>query len=108
MRVDRCGDLGHPGLHGREEAQQGPLVVGLGEALAVQDPAPLQLGVRQQEAVGRDEVDPRVVRPAGEQLAQHARRGALADRDAAGDPDDERHPAAHGAGSSPRKVDAAR
>ncbi len=40
-----------------------------------------------QEAVGRDEVDAGVVRPAGEETPQHARGGRLASRHATGDGD---------------------
>ena len=50
-----------------------------------------QLGVRVEEAVGGDEVDPGVVLPARQQRLQHAGGGGLADRDAARDADDERH-----------------
>jgi hypothetical protein len=43
-----------------------------------------------QKAVGRHEVDLRVVRPAREELSHDSRRRALADRDAARQPDDVR------------------
>ena len=43
-----------------------------------------------EEPVGGDELDVRVVGPAGEQRLEHARRRALADRDAAPEADDER------------------
>jgi hypothetical protein len=54
-------------------------------------PALLEHAGRVQEAVRGDEVDARRVRPAREQLAQHARRRALAHGDAAREPDQERH-----------------
>ena len=59
-------------------------------------PARLEHGLRQQEAVGRDQVDLRVARPARQQRLQHARGRALPHRHAAGDADDERHARALG------------
>ena len=53
--------------------------------------SPGQFGVGVEEAVGGDQVDARVVFPAGQQRLQHTRGSRLADRDAAGHPDDERH-----------------
>ena len=44
-----------------------------------------------QEAVGGDQVDARVVFPAGQKRLQHTGGGRLADGDAAGHADDERH-----------------
>ena len=79
-----------PGLHVGDEAGQRPPVVGLGEALARHQPAALELGVGQQEAVGGDQLDPRVLGPAGQQRLQQPGGGGLADRDAARDADDER------------------
>ena len=73
VRVDGRGDLADAGLHVGDELQQPLDVVALGEALPVHDAARLQHAVRVEEAVGGDQVDLRMVRPAGEQLAQDAR-----------------------------------
>ena len=51
----------------------------------------LELGIRQQEPIGRHQVHVRVLRPAREQGLQHAGHGALAYGDAACETDDERH-----------------
>ena len=91
VRVDRRLHRRGAGLHVGDEGQQRPLVVGLGEALAVQDPAGLEHAVGQQEAIGGDQLDPRMVRPAAEQGLEHAGGGGLAHRHRTGDPDDERH-----------------
>ena len=66
-------------------------VVALGESLAAHQPARFEHRVREQEAVGGDEVDARVIGPAAEQRLQHARDRALARRDAARDADHVRH-----------------
>jgi hypothetical protein len=58
----------------------------------VHDRSGLERGVGVEEAVGRDQVDARVIRPAAEERAQHAGGGRLAGGDAAGDGDDVRHP----------------
>ena len=86
-------DLGATGLDLGDEAQERPAVVGLREALAVHQPATLELRVGVEEAVGGDQLDARGRGPAREQLAQQAGRGRLADRHRAGDADDERGPA---------------
>ncbi len=57
---------------------------------------------RIQESVGGDQVDARMVFPAGEQCLQHAGGGGLADRDRSGDTDDEGH--LRSGCFSPRKV----
>ena len=74
----------------REELQQPAHVVALGEPLAAHQAARFELRVRIQEPVGGDEVDARVVGPAHQQRLQDARDRALADRDAAREPDDVR------------------
>ena len=88
--VDRRLDLVAARLDVDDELQQRLAVVGLREALAVQEPAALELGVGEQEAVGRDERDVGVLGPVGEHLLQHAGGGRLADRDRAGEADHER------------------
>ena len=88
--VDRRRDLVLAGLDVDDEPEQRPAVVGLGEALALEQPAPLQLGVRVEEAVGGDQGDVRVLGPVRQQVLEHARGGGLADRDRAGEADDER------------------
>ena len=92
--VDRRADLLDAGLHVDDEPQQRPPVVRLREALALQQAAPLQLGVRQQEPVGGDQLDARRAGPAGQELAQDPGGRRLADGHGAGDPDDERRPVA--------------
>ena len=91
MRVDRRAHRPAPGLHVGEEAQQRRQVVALRKALLLHQAFALEHGVRQQEAVGGDEIDLRHVRPARQQRLQHARGGRLADRDRAGDADDVGH-----------------
>ena len=91
VRVDGRLDARHARLHVGEEVQQPRGVEALGEALAVHELALLELGVGKQEAVGRDQVDARMIGPAREQRLEDARGGALADGDRAADADDERH-----------------
>jgi len=55
--VDRRRDARLARLDVHDEAQQGPLVVALGEALALHQAQPLEFPVGQEEAVRRDEVD---------------------------------------------------
>ena len=86
----RVGD-GRAALQLAEELQQAAGVVALREALAVHHAAFVEHLVGIQEAVGGDEVDLRMVGPAGQQRLQDAGERALADGDAAGDPDDVRH-----------------
>jgi len=50
-----------------------------------------EFGIRQQEAVGREIVDARMIGPARQQRLQHACRGALADGHRAADADDKGH-----------------
>ena len=90
VRVDGRGDLGVAGLDLGDESQQRPAVVRLREALALEQATRLQLGVGEEEPVGRDELDARRIGPAGEHLAQDAGGRRLADGDRAGDADDER------------------
>ena len=88
--VRRRLDLVLAGLDVDDEAQQRPAVVGLREALAVQEAAALELGVGVEEAVGGDQRDVGVLGPVREHLLQHAGGGGLADRDRAGEADHER------------------
>ena len=88
--VDGGLDLVATGLDVDDEAQQRAAVVGLREALALQQPAPVELGVGVEEAVGGHQRHPRVLGPVGQHLLQHARGGRLADRHRPGEPDDER------------------
>ena len=66
-------------------------VVALRKALPLHQPLGLQHGVREEEAVGGDEVDLRRRRPALQKLAQDAGGRGLADRHRAADADDEGH-----------------
>jgi hypothetical protein len=70
--------------------EQAAHVVALREALAAHQPTRFEGRVGEQEAVGGDEVDARVMRPAHQQRLQHARDRALPHRDAAREPDDVR------------------
>ncbi len=88
--VDRRLHLVLARLDVDREAQQRAAVVGLREPLALQQAAALELGVRVEEAVGGHQRDVGVLRPVREHLLQHARGGRLADRDRAGQADDER------------------
>ena len=85
--VDGGVRLGGTGLHGGEEAQQCPLVIGLRKALPFEQATARELGVGQ--PVGRHQRDRGMLRPPRQELPQHPRRGALADSDAARDPDHE-------------------
>ena len=79
-------------------------VVAFRKALALHQVFALQHRVGQQKAVGGDEIDLGRVRPAGEQGAQYARRRRLADRNRAGDGDDERRHAIGGAEEGARRL----
>ena len=59
VRVHRRGHLGGARLDRAHELQQRAAVVGLGEALAGHQPAPLQLRVGAEEPVGRDQLHAR-------------------------------------------------
>ena len=87
VAVHGRGGLGQPALDLAEEAQQPLGVVALGESLAVHDVALEQDPVGVQEAVGRHEVDLRMVGPTGQQRLEDAGERALADSDTAGDAD---------------------
>ena len=87
----RPHDLGCACLQLREETQQRAHVVAVGKALAAHQAARFERGVREQEPVGGDEVDARMVGPAHEQRLQDARDRALADRDTAREADHVRH-----------------
>ncbi len=91
MRIHRCAHVVRPRLHRRDEPHQRASVVALRKTLAVHQVSTTQLGVGVEEPVGGDQVDARVVIPAGQQCLQHTGRGRLTDRHAAGDADDERH-----------------
>ncbi len=88
VRVDGGGDLAAPRLHVGDEAQQRRAVVALRKALAAHQPLALEHGIREQEAVGGDEVDARRVGPALQQRAHDAGEGRLAGGDRTGDADD--------------------
>src|SRR5680860_420276 len=90
VRVERRTHLFGAALDRGDEAEQGTPVVRLREALAVHQAASGQLGVGEQESVGRHQLHPRGVFPAGEQLPQQASDGRLADGDGSGDTDHER------------------
>ena len=91
MGIDRRLDALAARLHLGEKVQEPREVVALGKSLSRHQPALFQHGVREEKPVGRHELDARMARPAGKQRLEHATRGALADRDAAGEADDERH-----------------
>ena len=73
VRIERCAHLGGARLHLGEELQQRAAVVRLGEALALHQPAPFELGVRVEESVGGHQFDARRARPPAHQLAQQSR-----------------------------------
>ena len=81
VRVDRRFHARNAGFHVGEEVQKPSEVEALGKALAVHDLAPLELDVGQQEAVGGELVDARMIGPAREQRLEHAGGGALAHSD---------------------------
>jgi len=88
--IDRRPDGRAARLHVPQEPDQAPEVVALREAFPLHQPAGVQDPVGEEEAVGRDQVDPRMVRPAGQKHLKEPREGALADRHAAGHADDVR------------------
>ena len=92
MRVDGRAHLGRACLEIGKEPHQPADVIALGKALARHESARFERCVREQEAVGRHEVDARVVGPARQQGLEDAGDRALADGDASCDADDERHP----------------
>ncbi len=91
VRVHRGGRLIGARLDRGDEAHQRSTVIAFRKALAVHDLSTRQLGVRVQESVGGHQVDARMVAEPGEQRLQHTGSGRLADGDAAGHADDERH-----------------
>ena len=95
VAVDRRIDLGDAALQLAQEPQQASRVVALRKPLAVHDAALLQHRVRVEEAVGRHQIDLRMVGPAGQQRLQDASERALADRHAAGHTDHVRHLRCH-------------
>src|SRR5207247_9426425 len=74
MRIDRRRDLGYAGLDVSHELQQPPHVVAFRKALALRQPSRVELPLREEEAVGRDQIDLRMARPPREQRLQDARR----------------------------------
>ena len=77
----------YSGLHLRDHPQQSTAVIGLREALAVHDPAALQLRVGVEEAVGGHQLHPRGGGPAAQHLLQHTGGGGLPDGDGSGHAD---------------------
>jgi hypothetical protein len=88
VRVDRRARRAAAGLDIRQEAQQGPQVVALGEALALHQAFALENDVGIEKAASGDEIDLRNIRPARQQRPEEARRGRLAHRDRARQADD--------------------
>ena len=95
VAVHRGAHLDGPALDVAQERQQAAGVVALREPLAGHQAALLEDGVGVEEAVGGDEVDVRMVRPARQQRLQDAGERALADGDAAGHADHVGHPWRH-------------
>ena len=97
VRVDGRPDFLDAALDLRQELHEPAHVVALRKALALHQPAGLRGPRSEQEAVGGDQIDPRVVRPARQERLQQPRGRALPDRDAAGDADDVWRPGLRGA-----------
>ncbi len=83
MAVDRHAQRFVAGFGAGQKTQHRFLVVAVGKAFAMHQAARFEFAVGQQESVGRDQGDARVIGPARQQRGQHARKGAFADRDAA-------------------------
>src|SRR6516165_6730357 len=83
MRVQRRLDFRFPRLHGGQELHHAAEVVAFGKSLASHQPTFLQNAIGVEEPVCRHELGPWMIRPPGEEDAEHAREGALADRYAA-------------------------
>src|SRR5262249_26078072 len=64
MGVHRREHLGHTGLHIRQKANETTLIVALWKALALKKTARFECRERQQEAIGRNQIDRRVAWPA--------------------------------------------
>ncbi len=90
MRVDGGAHDLLPGLQLSEEAQQCTHIEAVGKALTAHQATRFEGGVREQESVGGDEIDARMVGPARQQCLQDPRDRALADRDTAREADHER------------------
>ena len=105
MRIDWRLDIAAASLHVGEKAQQRAVVVTFREALLVHKARFLERLVGQEEAVRRDELDFRRVRPARQERLQHARRRRLADGDRAGDADDVGDLAVFGAQKTLRRLE---
>jgi len=90
--VDGRTDLFPAGLDLGHEPKQAATIVRLGKTLAQQQSPAFELGVGVEETIGRQELDPRSLRPPGQQLAQDPGGRGLAHCHGTGDSDDERGP----------------
>ena len=79
------------GLHVGQEVEQGRQIVALRKTLSAHETTPFQDLVREEEPVRRNQSDVRMARPPRQQRLKHTRRGTFPGRDAAREPDDERH-----------------
>lgn len=91
MRIHRRARVVRARLDRRNEPHQRPTVVAFRKPLAMHQVSPVQLGIGVQESVGGHQVHPGMMVPARQERLQHTGGRRLADRHAAGDPDDERH-----------------
>src|SRR5207248_3777628 len=83
VRINGCGDLAPAGLDVGKEQEKGGQIVALGKTLAVHKAFAFEDLIRQEEPIGGDEIDFRVVRQAGKQPLQDTCSGALSHRSAA-------------------------
>lgn len=91
VRVDRRRGAPRAGFDIRQKAQQQPLIVAFGKAFAVHEPALFEHAIREQKTIRSDQVHARMIGPARQTRAQHARESAFADRNAPGDADNIRN-----------------
>ena len=88
MRIDRCCDLAPARFDVGEKKEECREIVAFGKTLAIHETFAFEDLIRQEEAVGGDQIDLGMVRPANKQPLKDARGGALANRNAAGHADD--------------------
>src|SRR5262245_55452118 len=92
MRIDGRLDMFLARLHLMKKIQQPRGIEAFGKAFAVHKATTVELLIGMQKAVRGDEVNARVVGPAGQQRFQDPRGGALAARHRAGDAEDVGYP----------------
>ena len=91
VRIKRCRHTTNAGFHIAEEAQQLIGIESLGETLAAHQSAFFQFGIGIKKAVGRQQINARMIRPARKKRFQDTCRRTFADRHRSGDTNNKRH-----------------